>query len=42
MQRKEKAYNLTDKTNIDDELISIDSANRQNGKMHIKLLGLAH
>lgn len=39
---KRKAYNLTDKTNIDDELISVDSANRQNGKNAYQLLVLVH
>ena len=37
---KRKAYNLTDKTNIDDELISVDSANRQNGKNAYQTIGV--
>ena len=38
---KRKAYNLTDKTNIDDELISVDSANRQNGKNAYQTIGVS-
>ena len=38
---KRKAYNLTDKTIIDDELISVDSANRQNGKNAYQTIGVS-
>lgn len=38
---KRKAYDLTDKTNIDDELISVDSANRQNGKNAYQTIGVS-
>ena len=38
---KRKAYNLTDKTNIDDELISVDSTNRQNGKNAYQTIGVS-
>jgi hypothetical protein len=38
---KRKAYNLTDKTNIDDELISVDFANRQNGKNAYQTIGVS-
>ena len=38
---KRKNYNRTDKTNIDDELISVDSANRQNGKNAYQTIGIS-